>query len=330
MSRILVTGGLGLIGSAVVRSILDEMCADVLIIDDRSSPNASSWVSADPRVTVWPVRVEDADLVQVHDEIDLVVHLAATVGVQRTLDAGPDLIASMLELTRKVAQFAKLRTIPLIFASSSEVYGTSPPLPVCENTPIVLNTVDRARGAYAAGKAASEMYLAGFCDTRLAPPTAILRFFNVSGPQQSLSSGMVLPSMIHAALNEGKIIVIGDGRQERTFLHVRDAARAVVRTMRRLLDGSADTSTSSPLIMNIGGTEMISMTDLAELIASRVTRPVQFTQQSIRDHYGRDFIDTRKRLPCIHRANEYLAWTPEVGLSDLVDDLVVNTSLNLS
>ena len=96
MARVLVTGGLGLIGSAVISQILSTSNHAVVVLDDCSSPNSTSPVLKveNTRLEIIKQRVEDASLLDICRDVDIVIHLAARVGVCRTIKSSPGLIFS--------------------------------------------------------------------------------------------------------------------------------------------------------------------------------------------------------------------------------------------
>ena len=320
MTRFLITGGAGLIGSALVETLAAEGDNEITVIDNMSSPNARSAPLHTGKVSFLRNSVDAVDIESAVGEVDVIVHLAATVGVARTLERGFSQITDSLAAVNAVVRLARRSQAAVIYGSSSEVYGLRAPMPVCEDSPPLVDVENGTRSAYALAKLASEAALVAASrkhDFRL----VTLRFFNVSGPRQHPSSGMVIPSMAWDATHHGYVKIVGDGSQSRTFLHVVDAARALQEVALRLT-GDEPTASAVPSLLNIGGTEPISILDLARMVSARAGAPLQPRMLDTQAHYGASFVDTTVRRPCLHRAFESLRWRPVLPLSRIVSDVV--------
>src|SRR5581483_7695204 len=216
MSRILITGGAGFIGSSLAEKLAQDPHNFVVVVDDLSTGNIHK-VPKSPNVSFVKCNVNDwRDLsgVMYAQAFDYVFHYAAVVGVQRTLD-NPVKVLRDLSGIRSLLSFAKNSGVKRVyFASSSEVYGESVHFPQHEET-----TPLNSRLPYAIVKNASEAYLKAF-QQEYGLDYTIFRFFNTYGPKQSRD--FVVSKFIARALKNEPIQVYGDGKQMRTFCFIDD------------------------------------------------------------------------------------------------------------
>src|SRR5262249_40541062 len=130
-----------------------------------------------------------AELVAAADDV---YHLAAVVGVRLVLEQPERTVATNVGPTETILRLAAARRLPLFLASTSEVYGKNPKVPLAEEDDLVLGPTEKGRWVYACSKALDE-YLALGWHQRAGLPVVIGRFFNVVGPRQVGRYGMVLP-----------------------------------------------------------------------------------------------------------------------------------------
>src|SRR4029453_10599668 len=146
----------------------------------------------------------------------------------------------------------------LVFlASTSEVYGKSDDVPFREDSDLVLGATAKHRWAYACSKAIDEFLALAYWKERKLP-IVIVRFFNTVGPRQTGQYGMVIPNFVRQALAGEPITVFGDGTQSRSFTHVTDVVRALIALMNE--------PKAIGQVINIGNTEEVTMTALAERV----------------------------------------------------------------
>ncbi|RLN94284.1 hypothetical protein BBJ28_00007672 [Nothophytophthora sp. Chile5] len=255
---VLVTGGLGFIGSHVVEDLLAnnfEVCAracfggwdrvgsalfgdvsatHVVIYDDMS--NGKNFNRGTAAVLVKDITVVNDFAFIVH-KIDYIIHLAAAISVEESTRLPEKYERINVEGSRKVLDWAVKNGVKrVVAASSGATYGT--PLP--ENLPLREESATGGICAYATTKFKMEHLMKQFNDDYGLPSTA-LRFFNVYGPRQdphSSYSGVVSWFMEQAKIN-GTLKVTGDGEQYRDFVYVKDVARAL-RTAMLLKDNEFD------------------------------------------------------------------------------------------
>ena len=325
---ILVTGGAGFIGAALVRELAARGHA-VCALDDESS-GSFARLDEEPRTaqtrrgSIERVRgtVETA-LAADLTRFDAVVHLAARVGVAAVVRDPEECRARNVSSTRALARALSTcaRGVRVFAASTSEVYRPSS-RPLREDAPVR----DRdavGRWAYAASKLAGEALLddawrarggAVSHEGRVGRGPVHVRFFNVVGPGQDSSQGMVLPTFVEHALASRPLPVHGDGSAVRTLAHVDDVAV----TLADLLEHPS--VPAGPL--NVGGTARGSVRELAELVLRHVAGAPGVARLDPRVVVGPSFEDIPWREPDLTRLRWLGVRVPERDLDAIVRDTV--------
>lgn len=254
---ILVTGGAGNIGSALVRALVQQPDAEVVVADNLLTGSAEKiQITAANLVFVKcdVNRFDDISSLFYRFRFTHVFHFAAVVGVQRTLDH-PLWVLEDITGIENVLRLAKNTGVQRVyFSSSSEVYGEPFEIPQNENT-----TPLNSRLPYAVVKNVGEVYLRTF-QREYGLNYTIFRFFNTYGPRQS--EDFVLPRFVRASLAGKPLRVFGDGSQTRTFCYVDDTVDACIRTHR--------TEQFENDVINIGSDSEITILELARTVI-RVT-----------------------------------------------------------
>jgi UDP-glucose 4-epimerase len=230
---VLVTGGLGFIGSHVVEDLLANGF-QVVVYDDMS--NGRNFNRDTAAVLVKDITVVNDYSFIVH-KVDYIVHLAAAISVEESTRLPEKYERINVEGSRKVLDWAVKNGVKrVVAASSGATYG----IPLPENLPLREETATGGICAYATTKFKMEGLMKDFNRDYGLPSTA-LRFFNVYGPRQdphSSYSGVVSWFMEQAKIN-GTLKVTGGGEQYRDFVFVKDVARAI-RTAMLLNDKEFD------------------------------------------------------------------------------------------
>lgn len=312
--QFLVTGGAGFIGS----HLCDRLLAaghHVTALDDLSTGSEGNLRHArrhrrfrfvrgsvlDPRLTGRLVRRADA-----------VAHLAAAVGVMLIVKSPVRTIETNIRGTEVVLEAAARRKVPVLLASTSEVYGKGAKVPFAEGDDSVLGPPDHGRWAYGASKLVDEFLAVAYWRER-GLPVVIARLFNTVGPRQTGRYGMVLPRLVTQALAGGPLTVYGDGRQTRCFAHVDDVTGALERLIAsRRARGRA---------INVGSNDEISIGALAKLVKRRVNPKATIRLVPYRSAYGEGFEDLRRRVPDLSRIRALIGWKPRRGIEDIVDSV---------
>ncbi|MCQ2380117.1 MAG: GDP-mannose 4,6-dehydratase [Victivallaceae bacterium] len=313
--KFLVTGGAGFIGSHLVDSLLADGNS-VMVIDDFSTGRLENLDAAKKNTRLQILKADisaSPDVVSRAVEVsDVVVHLAAAVGVDLVVNSPVRTIRTNVEGTFNVLEPAAKFKRRIVIASTSEVYGKSTQERFQEFDDLRLGSPYHSRWSYACSKLIDEFLLMAHVQDGGLPGT-VVRFFNTVGPRQSGRYGMVVPRFVRSALEGSPVRVFGDGEQTRCFCHVSDTVRA----LRMLIDNDA----SIGGIYNIGSDELISMRDLASKVISRFgsESKIEFVPYDVA--YAKGFEDMRHRRPSTEALRKLTGWKPRHDLDSILDDV---------
>lgn len=312
---VLVTGGGGFIGSHLVDHLLAETTHDVRVLDNFSTGTQSNIANIDEdRLTVKRGDVCDIETVaKMASGVDTVYHLAAAVGVEKVVDDPLESLQTNLDGTEIILNVARQVDASVFLASSSEVYGKSEALPFNEDDDLVLGSVRIPRWGYAAAKAVDEFLGLAYHDEH-GLPVVVGRYFNIVGPRQVGTYGMVVPTFVEQALAGEPLTVYGDGTQRRSFTHVADAVEASV--------GLLNNEATHGEIFNIGAPNPISINHLAERVLDFTGSDSEITHITFDEVYGDDFEEPECREPDITKLRETLGWAPNIDLEQILADVV--------
>jgi UDP-glucose 4-epimerase len=308
---VLVTGGSGFIGSHLVDSLLAHG-DKVIALDSLSSGRLQNLDAArsHPRFRFVQGSVLDELVVDelVH-ECDVVVHLAAAVGVKLIVDQPLRSLTTNIRGSENVIGAAHRYRRKILIASTSEIYGKNGAGPLKETDDRILGSPSVARWAYSTAKAVDEILAFAYKKERDLS-SVVLRLFNTVGPRQSPAYGMVVPRLVRQAQRHEPITVYGDGTQTRCFCHVKD----VVNAMRQLLDHPGAVGE----VFNVGSTEEISILGLAERIIEVTESRSQIDLVPYEEAYGSGFEDMQRRVPDTTKIRDLTGWQPTRTLTDIL------------
>ncbi len=254
MQRILVTGGAGNVGGALVEKLCENPNYYVVVLDNlvtgfkeklpRPQPDNFTFIKGDVN------DLQDISAVMLSYSFDYVFHYAALVGVQRTL-SHPMRVLRDIEGIKHVLQLAKNTGVKRVFySSSSEVYGEPVEFPQNEET-----TPLNSRLPYAIVKNVGEAFFKSH-QKEYGLDFGIFRFFNTYGPKQS--TDFVVPKFLDLALHNQDITVYGDGSQTRTFCYIEDNIQTTLNVFEQNLFRNE--------VINIGNDHEVTIYDLARMI----------------------------------------------------------------
>lgn len=316
-NKILVTGGAGFVGSHLTEKLLQQG-EEVFVIDDLSTGSLENIKHSEdnPKFHFIQGSVLDRDLIaQTVEKVDGIYHLAAAVGVKTIIEKPLESFLINIDGTKNILEAADIRKIPVLITSSSEIYGKNNKLPFKEDDDRVYGSAYHDRWGYGLSKSSDEFLgLAFFREKSL--PVVIVRLFNVIGPRQSGSYGMVVPRFIKQVLNNEPIEVYGDGMQTRCFGYVGSVVNALIELMR-------NKEKSYGHIFNIGSDEKISIKDLAQKILKLI--PDSKSKIKLIDYaqvYGENFEDMRDRQPDLSKIKKAIDYQPinlEESLKKTID-----------
>jgi len=225
---VLLTGGLGFIGSHTVEALLAKGYA-VEVFDDAS--NGYNYeqlaVSHDSKWTRGDIGVVD-DFNKITGKVDYIIHLAAAISVAESMSDPDKYNRTNVEGSRKVLEFAKARGVKMVVAASSAaVYGDIP-----DKLPIDESNLYGGKSPYALTKWQMEEIMQEYNKDHGVKAIA-LRFFNVYGPRQDPTSPYsgVISKFMDMAIANRDVTIFGDGEQTRDFIYVKDIARAIITAM---------------------------------------------------------------------------------------------------
>jgi UDP-glucose 4-epimerase len=315
--RVLITGGAGFIGSHL-SDLLIENGHGVHVLDDLSTGQMQNIEHLqghrDFDCTVASV-TDEAAIARLTDEADVVVHLAAAVGVRLIVENPVRAIETNVHCTEIVLAHADRARKPVLLASTSEVYGKSDALPFKEDGDLQMGATDKARWAYACSKAIDEFLAMAYWRERELP-ILVARLFNTVGPRQTGRYGMVVPRLVGQALAGEPLTVYGDGTQTRCFCHVADVVQALAALI--------DEPRAYGNVFNVGATAEISIVDLAkQVIAVTGSRSeIRFTPYDTA--YGKGFEDMYRRVPDTTKIHALVGWSPSRSLQDMICDVAAD------
>jgi UDP-glucose 4-epimerase len=310
--RVLITGGAGFIGSHLTEALLARG-DEVLILDDLSTGSMENirHLKSVPKLHYWIDSVMNKPLLsELVDESDLVVHLAAAVGVRLIVESPVRTIETNVRGTELVLEAARKKKKKVFIASTSEVYGKSSNIPFSEDGDLVLGSTAKGRWSYAASKALDEFLALAYCKEKQLP-VIIARFFNTIGPRQTGQYGMVVPNFVQQALEGRPITIFGTGKQSRCFCYVGDTVAALL----KLLDSPAAVGQ----VFNIGSSEEISIENLALLIKTKLNSNSPLCRIPYDQAYEEGFEDMPQRIPSTVKIQRCIGWRPLTSLDTTID-----------
>jgi len=305
--NILITGGLGFIGSNIAKFYHDQGHR-VVIIDNCISnvcknheDICSHFIEADIAYltdTVLGAQIKQADLI---------FHMACVVGVKsRDKDPYRTFINSQL-IDRKIIDAIAFYNpdAKLFYPSTSETYGQNFDLePSSENDYFKIGGPEKFRWAYAATKIFMEFYVKAKLNNWV-----ILRFFNITGKGQQSNTGMVLPRFVEAAKSGKPLKVYGDGNQIRSFCDIRDAIQ--------MIDAIKDTNQE---IFNIGNDKnIISIAHLSALVVELLGSGSKIELIPFYEIYSDEFEEIYYRIPNISKISQY--YEPKYSLENIIQEM---------
>ncbi|MFM8867086.1 MAG: NAD-dependent epimerase/dehydratase family protein [Ilumatobacteraceae bacterium] len=308
--NILVTGGAGFIGSHLTASLVADG-HNVTVLDNLSTGNLSNLAPIASAITFVEGDILDANLVESQVlRADLVYHLAAAVGVGNIMANPLRSIITNTTGTEHVLSSCHRHSARVVVASTSEIYGKTPKLPMSEDDDRILGSTAISRWSYSTAKALDEHLALAYAVEGL--KVSIVRYFNSYGPHlDEKGYGSVIANFIRQARAGEPLTVHGDGLQQRCFTFVADTVRGTI------LAGTRQEALGS--VFNIGSNFEISIADLARLIIDTTGSTSTITNVSYEQRYGTSFEDTRRRVPSLDRARTVLGYTPTINLAEGLD-----------
>jgi UDP-glucose 4-epimerase len=298
MSKVLVTGGAGFIGSNLTEALLKQGHR-VRVLDDFSTGKRENLLYDETYPSLEMVEGDIRDLAvcqKAMKGIEHVFHQAALPSVQRSVEDPLGSNAVNAGGTLNILFAAREETVKrVIYASSSSIYGDTPTLPKLEEMPA------NPLSPYALQKYIGEQYCRLFYQL-YGLETVSLRYFNIFGPKQDPASvySAVIPRFIDALLKGHPPLIFGDGEQSRDFTYIDNVVRANLLAMSaEHLQGEA---------INIACGKRVSLNQLLNILKEIVGSKVSPTHEEARKG------DVKHSLADINKGKRLLNYDPQVGI----------------
>jgi UDP-glucose 4-epimerase len=301
VSRVLVTGGAGTIGGAVVRRLLADPDWEVRVADQREAPQ---WMREAAEVVTADLRSPEA-AARATAGCSHVIHLAAIVGGIGNFHKLPYTLLEMnTGLYNGVFRGALDSGVErLVYVSSSMVFERATEFPTTEehiaHTPI-------PRSAYGFSKLAGEVYCRALHD-EFGVPFTICRPFNAYGPgempEDEPGIAHMVPDLIKKVLaGQRPLTIFGSGEQTRTITHIDDIADGLVTAMAHPAGENED--------FNISASEELTVGEIARIVWEACGRPADEFEL---EHLPSFEVDVQRRWPSVEKAERLLGWRARIG-----------------
>ena len=315
--RCLITGGGGFIGSHLSEKLISRG-DQVVIIDNLSTGSVTNLSRIKDKIVFHKGDILDELVInKLVSESDYVVHLAAALGVFNIVNKPLESLKTNLQGSEVVLEACDKYRKPVLIASTSEIYGKNDKVPLNEEDDRIIGHPLKSRWSYSEAKAVDES-LAYFYYLENKLPIRIVRFFNTVGPRQVGHYGMVVPRFVSAALKNEPLSVYGSGDQIRCFCHVDDAIRALLLVM--------DTEKAVGEVFNVGNNKQISIMELAKKVIEITGSRSSIEKIAYEKAYPEGFEDMQRRVPDISKIKQFLGWTPEINLDQIIKDIAAFNS----
>jgi UDP-glucose 4-epimerase len=311
--RNLITGGAGFIGSHLTEKLLAKG-EKVIVLDDLSTgdiKNIKDFIKNPNFAFIKKSLLDKNSTINAVRDCDRIFHLAAAVGVDYVC-------ANQLKTKQKnilgtyiVAKFSAKFRKNIIFMSSSEVYSPFNYIPYREHDVKIETNYLKNLSLYGKTKLIGELIINKY-SKKSGINSLILRLFNISGPKQKSDYGMVIPKFIQQALANEPITIYGDGKQTRTFMHVNDAVSNIIKL--------SNYSLAYGKTFNIGGTEEISITELAKKITEILKSSSHLKYIPYEKTKRKNYSDFNQRLPDLQNAKRYISYSQNYDLNQIISD----------
>ncbi len=313
--RYFITGAAGFIGSHLTEALLDAG-HEVTGLDDLSTGRLENLaaVTPHPRFRLVLGSILDADLVDdLCDGADRVFHLAAAVGAFIIRDQTLESLRTNIHGTEHVVEAAHRNAARILVASTSEIYGKNTKVGIREDDDRLAGSPLKSRWSYSEAKAIDESLVSAYITER-GLWAVIARLFNTVGPRQSGRYGMVIPRFVRQGLSGEPLTVFGTGDQVRCFCHVHDVIPALI--------ALTETEAARGRAVNLGSSEQVSITGLAERVIAATGSRSGISRSSYLEAYGDGYEDMQRRVPDCTLARGLVGFEPARTLDDIIGAVI--------
>jgi UDP-glucose 4-epimerase len=320
--RVLITGGAGFIGSHLADACIRRGDA-VCVLDDMSTGRASNiaHLATDPNFQLVEGSITDEALVaRLVKDCDAIYHLAASIGMKLVIERPLRTFETNVRGTEVMFAQAAAAGKPVLFASTSEIYGLNEHKPSNEGDLSVLGDTTKKRWNYAYTKAAGEILAMAYHAERNLP-VAIIRLFNTVGTRQTGRYGMVVPTFVRQALAGEPLTVHGDGSQTRCFADVTEVVEAIIAV--------ANQPKARGRVVNLGTNNEISIRELALRVKGLTNSPSELVYVPHDVAYEHGFDEIKRRIPDITLARQLVGFDPKAGIDAILHGVIAEQKRRL-
>ena len=294
----LVTGGLGFIGSHLVKKLIKNN-EKVICIDNLETGSIINIGEIENHPNFNLIKHDISNPIEL--KVDRIWHLACPASPNKYLKDPVKTLRTNFLGAYNVLSLARNYNAKVLLASSSEIYGESKEHPQNEDYFGNVNPFSK-RSCYEEGKRISESLFYNF-NFKYGTNIAISRIFNTYGPGMLKDDGRVINNFIHQALENKPITVYGDGNQTRTFCYIDDLIKGLLVQM--------ESNYEKPI--NLGGDQEITILNIAKTIRDKINPKLNIDFQDLPDN------DPLRRKPDLETAKNILNWKPFINLNDGLD-----------
>ena len=321
--RILITGGLGFIGSHLIEELITHS-NKIDVIDNFTSRKKAKIKFINQYksnlVLVKSGIYQYKKLEKLIKKVDFVFHLAAGMGVENILKKKKNSILNNLRSTELIFKLCAKHNKRIIFTSSSEVYGLNSKK-LTENARPNLGNLKITRWNYAYTKLTEEfLAITYFREKKL--KVSIVRLFNTIGEGLSNKSGKVISNFFSQAISNKPLTVYGNGEQTRTFTYVKDVIYSLIKIS--ILKNSYGE------IINVGGNEKINIISLAKKIIRITKSKSKIKLIKLNKIYGDGAEDCNQGLPCLKKLESLIDYKPNTNLDKILKKIIDKNFANIN
>ena len=297
MSRAVITGGAGFLGSHLCERLLAEG-HEVVCVDNFLTGREENVAHLMDRAEFTFLRHDVTRPFEIEGRVDWVLHFASPASPIDYLELPIQTLKVGSLGTHNTLGLAKAKRARYLLASTSEVYGDPKEHPQRETYWGNVNPVG-PRGVYDEAKRFAEAITLAYHRYH-GVNTKIVRIFNTYGPRMRLRDGRAVPAFMSQALRNEDVTIFGDGTQTRSFCYVTDLVDGLLRLMA--------TDTSDPV--NIGNPREVTIAEIASTIIALVGSKSRLVYRPL------PVDDPKQRRPDITRARTLLGWEPTIDLEE--------------
>ncbi|MFH1822958.1 MAG: NAD-dependent epimerase/dehydratase family protein [Patescibacteria group bacterium] len=312
VKKILVTGGLGFIGTHLVEMLSEGDC-EIDIVDNLTNNSViPEDISSDKIRKVYTCSVEEFNFDS--KKYDEIYHLASPVGPAGVLNYAGIMGQMIINDALKIAKYSAENNAATVFISTSEVYGKDPGNEAQkEDIEKIVPAKITVRLEYGVAKMLKEICVHNFA-LKYPFKYNLIRPFNIVGTGQSSKAGFIVPRFVQQALDGRDITIFGDGTQRRTFTHVKDINEGIIKIMRSNISGE---------VFNVGNpANEVSVKEVAEIVKKLTNSNSKLVFVDPKKVYGEHYEEAWNKIPNISKIKSMVGWNPRYAFEEIVQEVI--------